>query len=170
MVISQVRPKLTLSTINLYLKCFWITSVPARNPFRWRHGIAQKQRKNAIYQKSQLWGRPCVGTLGSALSGNGVSMRLHYGLLNSPSTFRLLGRNFPSREVAQIPADVLRTRARMMISGWYKLPSVLILIESSKFSFKFSLLYLWSVIISFGDLLYFRDLLIDGSWFVDESI
>ena len=165
MVISQVGSKLILSTINLYLKCFWIPSDPARNLSRWTHGIAQKQRKNAIYQKIQLWGPPCVGTLGSALSSNGVSTRLHNGLLNSPSTFRLLGRNFPSREVAQIPADVLRTRARMMISGWYELPSVLILTKSSKLSFKFSLLHLWSVIISFGDLLYFRDLLIHGSWF-----
>jgi len=149
-----------LRAINLYLKCFWITSDPARNLSRWRHGIALKQRKNAIYQKMKISGPPCVGTLGSASSSNGVSTRLHYGLLNSPSTFRLLGRNFPSWEVAQIPADVLRTRARMMIAGRYELPSVLILIKSSKFS----LLHLLSVIISFGDLLYFS-----GSayrWFV----
>ena len=155
-----------LRVINVYLKCFWITSDLVRNLFHWRHGIAQKQRKNAVYQTIKSWELPCVGTIGSASSSNGVSMRLYYGLLNSLNMFRLLARNFPAWEVAQIPTDVLRTRAMMMITGWYKLPSILILIKSSKFS----LLHLLSVIISFDDLLYFQDLLIDGSWFVDESI
>ena len=155
-----------LRVINLYLKCFWITSDLVRNLFHWRYGIAQKQRKNAIYQTIKSWELPCVGTIGSASSSNSVSMRLYYGLLNSLNMFRLLARNFPAWEVAQIPTDVLRTRAMMMITGWYELPSILILIKSSKFS----LLHLLSVIISFDDLLYFQDLLIDGSWFVDESI